>query len=319
MREPGDLRAQRQRDALVGLHREDQLVGLHADGALGLEREVRHRLELDGDLGDLAREPLARAQHDRHARPSASCGPPGAAPRRSRSASRRGRRPPRGSPWPPRRRTTPAVYCARTVHGGDLLGRRRRDRLEHLDLLVAHLVGLEGRRRLHAHEREQLQHVVLDQVAQRARLVVVARPRADPDVLGGRDLDVVDEVAVPDRLEHVVGEPERHHVLDGLLAQVVVDAVDLLLAEGATETVFCSSRADSRSVPNGFSMITRTSALAAVVEVRLLERARDHPEELRRGREVERAVERVALALERVERLRRACRSPPASSNENPM
>src|SRR5215211_1086216 len=35
-----------QRDALVRLHREDQLVGLHSDGALRLERQVRHRLEL---------------------------------------------------------------------------------------------------------------------------------------------------------------------------------------------------------------------------------------------------------------------------------
>src|ERR687891_582428 len=60
---------------------------------------------------------------------------------------------------------------------------------------------------------------------------VVARARADPEVLGRGDLDVVDVVAVPDRLEHVVREPERHHVLDRLLAQGVVDAEDLALAE----------------------------------------------------------------------------------------
>ena len=84
-------------------------------------------------------------------------------------------------------------------------------------------------------QRQQLQHVVLHEVAQRARLVVVAGARADADVLGRGDLDVVDVVAVPDRLEHVVREPERHHVLDGLLAQVVVDAEDLLLAEDARD------------------------------------------------------------------------------------
>src|SRR3712207_9498714 len=50
----------------------------------------------------------------------------------------------------------------------------------------------EGRRGLHAQQREQLEHVVLHEVAQRPRLVVVARPRTDPDVLGRRDLDVVD-------------------------------------------------------------------------------------------------------------------------------
>ena len=187
--------------------------------------------------------------------------------------------------------------------GGHLLRRRRRDRLEHLDLLVADLVGLEGGRRLHAHEREQLQHVVLDEVAQRARLVVVARSRADPDVLGGGDLDVVDEVAVPDRLEHVVGEPERHHVLDGLLAQVVIDAVDLLLAEGGGDGLLQLAR----GIEVGAERLLDDHphvGLTAVVEVRLLERGRDHAEVLRRGREIERAVERVALALERVERLR---------------
>ena len=86
------------------------------------------------------------------------------------------------------------------------------------------------------------EHVVLDQVAQRARLVVVAGAAADADVLGGGDLDVVDVVAVPDRLEHRVREPEGQQVLDGLLAQVVVDAEDLALVETAS-TLRLSSRA----------------------------------------------------------------------------
>ena len=114
-----------------------------------------------------------------------------------------------------------------------LLGLGRMDRVQHLDLLVAHVVGGEAHRRLHAKQRQQLQHVVLDQVAQRARVVVVAGAAADAEVLGGGDLDVVDVVAVPDRLEHAVREPERQHVLDGLLAEVVVDPEDLRLVEHA--------------------------------------------------------------------------------------
>ena len=113
----------------------------------------------------------------------------------------------------------------------DVLGLGRADRVQDLDLLVADLVGGEVDRRLHRDVAEQLEHVVLDEVAQRAGVVVVARARADPDVLGRGDLDVVDVVAVPHRLEQPVGEPERHHVLDGLLAQVVVDAEDLALLE----------------------------------------------------------------------------------------
>ena len=46
---------------------------------------------------------------------------------------------------------------------------------------------------------------------------------------------MVDELAVPDRLEDAVGEPEHQHVLDGLLAEVVVDAEDLLLVEEAAD------------------------------------------------------------------------------------
>ena len=69
--------------------------------------------------------------------------------------------------------------------------------------------------------------MVLEDVADRARVLVVAGAPFDPDRLRDRDLDVVDELAVPDRLEDAVREPQREHVLDGLLAEVVVDAEDL--------------------------------------------------------------------------------------------
>jgi hypothetical protein len=42
---------------------------------------------------------------------------------------------------------------------------------------------------------------------------------------------VVHVSAVPQRLEDAVGEAQHHQVLHGLLAQVVVDAVDLVLRE----------------------------------------------------------------------------------------
>jgi hypothetical protein len=42
---------------------------------------------------------------------------------------------------------------------------------------------------------------------------------------------VVDEVAVPDRLEQAVGEAEGQDVERRLLAEEVVDAEDLLLVE----------------------------------------------------------------------------------------
>ena len=73
--------------------------------------------------------------------------------------------------------------------------------------------------------------MVLDHVAQRAGALVIRRAPLDADGLGGGDLHVIDVAAVPDRLEHPVAEPEHQQVLDGLLAEVVIDAEDLLLVE----------------------------------------------------------------------------------------
>src|SRR5438045_7773621 len=73
--------------------------------------------------------------------------------------------------------------------------------------------------------------MVLEDVADRPGLLVVAGTVLDPDRLGDGDLDVVDELPVPDRLEDAVREPQRQHVLDGLLAEVVVDTEDLVLFE----------------------------------------------------------------------------------------
>ncbi len=229
IRGPGDLRPDRDRHALVGLDREDDLVGLHADRPRALERQVGHRLERDGDLGQLARQALAGAQVERHPRPA----PVGhLEPQRGIGLGARvgmPRPPPRGSPATGLPPTTPGPYCARSAIACTSSTPRRHDRLEHLHLLVAQPVGLERGRRLDRQQRQQLEHVVLDQVAQRAGAFVIAGPALDPDVLRGGDLDVVDVVAVPDRLEQRVGEPQRQQVLDRLLAQVVIDPEDLRL------------------------------------------------------------------------------------------
>ena len=77
----------------------------------------------------------------------------------------------------------------------------------------------------------QLQQVVLEDVADRAGLLVEGGAALDADRLGDGDLDVVDELPVPDRLEDAVREPQRQHVLHRLLAEVVVDPEDLALVE----------------------------------------------------------------------------------------
>ena len=98
-------------------------------------------------------------------------------------------------------------------------------------LAIADVLGGERDRRLHRDQREHLHQVVLHHVAQRAGAFVVARAPLDADGLGRGDLHVIDVAPVPDRLEHAVGEAEHQQVLDGLLAEVVIDAEDLRLVE----------------------------------------------------------------------------------------
>ena len=145
------------------------------------------------------------------------------------------------------------------------------DRPQHLDLLVADGVGREVDRRLHGRERDELEQVVLDDVADRARLLVEAGAALDAERLGHRDLHVVDELAVPDRLEDAVAEAQDEHVLNRLLAEVVVDPVDLALLEVLRQDASFSCRALSRSWPNGFSTISREPAGAAPVLPDLLD------------------------------------------------
>ena len=77
----------------------------------------------------------------------------------------------------------------------------------------------------------ELERVVLHDVAQRAGLVVELAAALDADRLGHRDLHAVDVAAVPDRLEQAVAEAEDGEVLDRLLAEVMVDPIDLVLVE----------------------------------------------------------------------------------------
>ncbi len=73
--------------------------------------------------------------------------------------------------------------------------------------------------------------MVRHHVAQRAGRFVEARAGLDADGFRDRYLHMVDAVAVPDRLEQSVGEAQRHDVLHRLLAEEMIDAIDLVLAQ----------------------------------------------------------------------------------------
>src|SRR6266567_6680226 len=80
-------------------------------------------------------------------------------------------------------------------------------------LIRTHGISREGNRRLHRRQRNQLEDVVWDHIAQRARLIVVAATLLHADGLGHGDLDVVDIATVPDGFENAVGKPEHHLTL----------------------------------------------------------------------------------------------------------
>ena len=185
--------------------------------------------------------------------------------------------------------------------------------LQHLHLLVPHRLGGEVDRRLHRRQRDELEQVVLEHVADRAGLLVERRAALDPDRLGDGDLDVVDELAVPDRLEDPVREAEREQVLDRLLAEVVVDPEDLALLEVAVDLVV-QARA---LAPVGAERLLDDHARPALPLVAaaadLLDQRRDRR---RRDREVEDAVPGRPALLGRASRAARSARPRPLVRGE---
>ena len=158
----------------------------------------------------------------------------------------------------------------------------------------------------------QLEQVVLDHVAGGADAVVVAGPAADADVLGHGDLHVVDVVGVPDRLEQrrwrsaspgcSGPSPCRGSGRSGRSSRTGRPSARMSL----------SSRADSRSWPNGFSTTTRRHEPSALLgEPVLLELADHVAEEARRDREVEGVVAAGAAHLvELLDGAPQPCRTP---------
>jgi len=73
--------------------------------------------------------------------------------------------------------------------------------------------------------------MVLHHVAGRAGFLEVLAATLHTDRLGHGDLHVVEVLLVPERFEDGVGEPEDQEILDRLFSEIVVDAIDILLAE----------------------------------------------------------------------------------------
>src|SRR5205823_2602247 len=83
------------------------------------------------------------------------------------------------------------------------------DRLQDLELFIAYRVGVEVGRWFHGRDAEQLQQVILKNIAQRARGLVILAASLDADVFRHGDLNVVDIATIPDRLKDAIGEAEN--------------------------------------------------------------------------------------------------------------
>src|SRR5215469_11672663 len=77
--------------------------------------------------------------------------------------------------------------------------------------------------------------MILDNVANRAGLVVKRTPPLHAEVLRHRDLHALDVMAVPDRFQERVGEAEEHHVMHLPLPKIMVDPEDRCLVKGAEQ------------------------------------------------------------------------------------
>ena len=199
-----------------------------------MEERVRNGLEVDGDFGEPDGHALAGSEVERDALPARVVDEGlerdeglGDGVRRDAWLLAVGAR---GLP--------PAfaggVLCAHHLLGDASAGHGLQG-AEEFDLFAAHGVGIEGDGRFHGHQAQEVHHVVLEDVAERPRTVVVFSATLHADGFAHGNLDVVDEPAVPEGLEDAVGEPEDEKVLDGFLAEVMVDSIYAVFGEGALE------------------------------------------------------------------------------------
>ena len=266
-----------QSDRDVGLHPKAQRVVV---ALLAAEDRHGRRVEANQDLAHRLGQALADADQERHAGPA-----PGGDVQSQRGEGLDGR--------VLRHARLLAVAAELAAHDVGLA--HRGHGADELGLAVADRLGVLARGWLHREQRDDLEHVVLHDVADGAGGLVEAGAALDAEALGHRHLDACDVVAVPDRLEEAVREAEEGEVLDRLLAQVMVDPEDRLLGEDLVQLAVERLRGGEVAPERLLDDDPRPVGRATRVVQRL-----GHPaEERRRDREVvQRSAGAAELALE---------------------
>ena len=132
--------------------------------------------------------------------------------------------------------------------------------------------------------------MVRHHVAQRAGRVVETAAVADIELFVDRDLHMVDVVAIPDRLEHAVGEAQHQDVLHRLLAEIVIDPVDLVLIENSEQFVVQRLRRGEVGSERLFDHQPSPYAVLLPQHPGAAEFAGDRRKGVRRRRQIEQAV-----------------------------
>ena len=70
--------------------------------------------------------------------------------------------------------------------------------------------------------------MVRDHVPKGTGRIVIAAALFNAEIFRDSDLHMVDEIAVPDRLENAVAETKDQNVLHRFFAEIMVDAIDLV-------------------------------------------------------------------------------------------
>ena len=141
--------------------------------------------------------------------------------------------------------------------------------------------------------------MVRHHVAQRAGRIVIAAAASDGERFRDRDLHVVDVIAIPDRLEQSVGEAQHQDVLHRLLAEIMVDAENLILLENAEKLLIERPRGSEIGAERLLDDDAPPGAVVLPRQAGLAEMAADRREARRRRCQIEQPIALgAALALD---------------------
>ncbi len=223
----GNFRAEAERDAFLGLDVNHQAIGLQISYRGIAEQDKRGAAELDDDFRGAGGQALSRAQI------KGNSGPAPIVDLKFKRDVRFGVGVGSDVGLVAVAGHALAVDDAFAVLAADgvsqdVFGHERLDGVQNFGLFVAHFVGVEGNGRLHRGHGKELKQMVRNHVAESARGFIEPAAMLDAYGFGRGDLHVIDVIAVPERLDDVVGEAKDHDVLDGFFAEIVVDAVNLV-------------------------------------------------------------------------------------------